>query len=880
MRFLLLTSIAATSLLAAEVNVPRQVNAETVLLPNQWYLRPVGTQVPVGDFPVNIQLSPDGKYAAVLHCGYKKHEIVILDVAKRTIASRTPVFEAFYGLAFSKDGKALVCSGAGDEVLHRFTFASGQLSDEKTIALHDVKKRGVPGGVAIAADGTLYAVNVWGHMVTRVRGEEVTEIPLVAAKSAETPATKAEAPKPTSSATPQPATTPATPAPGNQEPDAERAANKRAEAEADRHRTEEPFPYACLLDEKHKRLYVSQWAQSSIAVIDTDTFAVVARWQTDEHPTEMILDRSGSRLFVANANKNSVSVIDTKKGVVSETLVAALPIGDGTKAHPEATPPGNVPNSLALSPDGEQLYVANANINTVAVFDVRTAGKARSLGFIPVGWYPTSVRVSADGRTLIVANGKGVISKPNPNGPMAPKKGEGGVVEYIGGLFDGTISFIPLPSEKNLPAKMREWTERAYACMPATAKQIAAAHLEGNPIPQKVGEASPIKYCIYIVKENRTFDQVLGDLGKGNGDPSLAIFGKDVSPNHHALAAEFVCLDNFYVESEVSADGHEWSMGAIATDFVEKHWPMTYGHDKKKKMSHPSEGTIDHAARPANGYLWDRCNEAGVSVRSYGEWTSGNGTPEKPSYARVKALQGKVDPLFRGFDLGYSDQKRADRFISELQRFEQEGEMPRLQIVRLPNDHTSGTSPGKPTPKAQMADNDLAFGRVVEALSKSKFWPQLAIFVVEDDAQNGSDHVDAHRTIAYAISPYTRRGLVDSTLYSTSSMLRTMELILGLQPMTQFDAAAMPMFASFQKQPDLKPYEAKPVTVDLTEVNKKTAWGAGASSRMNLAKEDAADDLLLNEVIWRSIRGADSPMPAPRRAAFVFTKPGKVDNDD
>jgi hypothetical protein len=246
----------------------------------------------------------------------------------------------------------------------------------------------------------------------------------------------------------------------------------------------------------------------------------------------------------------------------------------------------------------------------------------------------------------------------------------------------------------------------------------------------------------------------------------------------------------------------------------------------------------------------------------------------------LPALQGHFDPQFRGFDVDYPDAKRADRFISELQRFEAEGEMPRLQILRLPNDHTAGTSPKKPTPTAYLSDNDAAFGRVVEAVSRSKFWARTAIFVVEDDAQNGSDHVDAHRTIAYAISPYIKRGAVDSMLYSTSSMLRTIELILGLRPMSQFDAVAMPMFASFQAKPDLKPYTARPVSADVAATNGTEAWGARESLAMDFSKEDAADDLLLNEVIWRSVRGAASRMPPPRRAAFVYTNAPKDEDDD
>jgi hypothetical protein len=424
---------------------------------------------------------------------------------------------------------------------------------------------------------------------------------------------------------------------------------------------------------------------------------------------------------------------------------------------------------------------------------------------------------------------------------------------------------------------MGAYTKQAYACSPL--KQDASVvgdWPEGSPIPKKVGDPSPIKYVIYVIKENRTYDQVFGDIKEGNGEPSLCLFGEKATPNQHKLAREFVLLDNFYVDGEVSADGHQWSMGAYATDFVEKIWPLTYRGSPLKKLDiYPSEGNLDPIARPAGGYLWDRCAEAGVSYRSYGEWVRNGKKPGDPGTATVKALEGHFDPLFWSYDLDYPDQKRADRFIAELQRFEKEGGMPRLSILRLPNNHTSGTRPGKPTPTAYVADNDLALGRVVEAVSKSKFWKETAIFVLEDDAQNGPDHVDAHRSIAQVISPYTKRRHVDSTMYSTSSMLRTMELILGLKPMSQFDAAARPMVHSFQDKPDLTPYEHVPAQVDLTETNKETAWGAKLSEGFDLTKEDAADDLLLNEVIWRSVKGPDSPMPAPVRAAFVAPRPEK-----
>jgi len=308
---------------------------------------------------------------------------------------------------------------------------------------------------------------------------------------------------------------------------------------------------------------------------------------------------------------------------------------------------------------------------------------------------------------------------------------------------------------------------------------------------------------------------------------------------------------------------------------VEKMWPLQYGHNKPSKYPYPAEGNFPIAA-PAGGYLWDSARAAGVSYRSYGEFVNLHAPQKEPATTLVKALEGHIDEGFRGFDLDYPDVKRAARFIAELKRYEAEGGMPRLQIIRLPNDHTHGASRNARTPTAYVADNDLAFGQIIEAISHSKFWPETAIFVVEDDAQNGPDHVDAHRTIAFVMSPYVRRGAVDSTMYSTTSMLHTIELILGLKPMSQFDAAATPMFNSFQATPDLRPYAGLPANVDLEQRNGPHAWGG--QIKMNFAREDAVDDLLLNEVVWRSVRGADSPMPAPVRAGFVFAH--QKDDDD
>lgn len=817
----------------------------SVLLPNLWSLRPSGKQVIVGDFPLNMAVHPSGKWVAVLHSGYSQHEVIIVRVGDGEIISRVPVNESFYGLAFSPRGDMIYCSGASDEVIHQLDFNNGFISGESSFRLRDAKERGIPAGLAVSSDGkTLYVANVWGHSINRIQlaTREVTQISL-----STNAATRVEG--------------------GTARTEDEAAIAKRAEAVLENTNPEDPFPYTCVLDPRRDRLYVSFWGQATIGVIDLKSGNQMARWKAEEHPNEMLLTSNGKYLFVANANRNSISILDAESGRLVETLLAEL--------KPNS-PPGSTPNSLAFSPDEKVLFVANANINAVAVFDVSEIGKSRSLGFIPVGWYPTSVRVTPDGKKLLVANGKGLISKSNRNGPHPGHEPPATVREYIGGLFHGTLSIIDLPRADKLEERMKEFTARAYECMP---RSMDVSVPEKSPIPTQAGQASPIKYCIYIIKENRTYDQVLGDVKEGRGDPQLCLFGEQVTPNHHKIAREFVLLDNFYVESEVSADGHEWTVGAYASDFVEKSWPLSYGHNKSKKYPYPSEGNFQ-IATPAGGYIWDAAKDAGVSYYSFGEFIANGKTTNAPGRTKVKTLEGRFDPWFRSFDMDYPDQRRADRFIAELRRFEAQGEMPRLIVLRLPNDHTSGTTAGKHTPVAAVADNDLALGRVLDALSHSKFWPQTAVFVVEDDAQNGPDHIDAHRTIAFVASPYTRRKAVDSTMYTTSSMLRTMELILGLRPLSQFDLAATPMFNAFQNQPDNRPFTHEPARVDLNAKNVKTAWGSQISRKMNFAKEDAADDLLLNEVIWRSVKGADSPMPAPTRAAFVFATNKEKDDDD
>ena len=845
------TPVAQAPTSPAGASWPGQKPDGSVLLPNQWSLRPTGRQVELGDFPVNIAVHPGGRYAAVLHSGYSQHEILVVDLTVPQVVSRVPLKEAFYGLCFSDDGKVLVCSGAGDEVVHRFEFREGKLLDHRKVRVRAVKERGVPAGLALNHAGTqVFTANVWGNSISGVslQGEpNPFDIQLSTNESGVTPApVKPSADFDTA------------------------AAEKRAQAALYEKDAAGAFPYACRLDEARRRLYVSLWASAAVAVVDLDSRQVVAQWPTQEHPCEMALTRSGRFLYVANASRNTVTVIDTRAGKGIEVISAGL--------YPDA-PPGSTPNSLALSPDEKALFVADADNNTVAVFDVSNPGQSRAKGLIPVGWYPTSVRVTPDGKKLLVANGKGLVPMANPLGPQPGVRRSGHATEqYIAKLFKGTLSIIDLPGRREMDTRMAAWTRQAYQCSPLRPDAgVWAVPPANNPVPVTSGGISPIKYCLYVIKENRTYDQVLGDLPQGNGDPKLCLFPERVTPNLHQLARDFVLLDNFYVDGEVSADGHEWSMGAYATDFVEKMWPMDYGHNKSGKFPYPSEGTFRVAA-PAGGYLWDRARAAGVSYRSYGEFIANARGTNQPGHARVKALDGHFDPWFRSFDLQYPDVKRAERFISELRRFEALGDMPRLQILRLPNDHTHGATVGVRTPTAYVADNDLAVGLVVEAVSHSKFWPQTAIFVVEDDAQNGPDHVDAHRTTAFVISPYTRGGAVDSTLYSTSSMLRTIELILGLKPMSQFDAAARPMFNAFHASPGLQPFIHKAAREDLNARNPLRAWGG--KLKLNFAQEDAVDDLLLSELVWHSVRGDADPMPAPVRAAFVLAHPKKTDRDD
>jgi DNA-binding beta-propeller fold protein YncE len=610
-------------------------------------------------------------------------------------------------------------------------------------------------------------------------------------------------------------------------------------------------PYTCLVSRDGRVVYVSLWGGHQVRAYSSDTLTELSTFETGEHPSGMVQSADGRRLFVASANSGVINVFDTFTGEAVEEISTAL--------YPNA-PHTSTPSALALSPDGRTLLAAVSDINAVAVIDVSNPGRSFVDGFIPTAWYPTAVAYSRDGKQILVLSGKGMTPAANPL--------TGGTERRLVGM----LSMIAVPDRVTL----NDYQRRVMAVTPYNDSiRLRPANVPiGSPIPQTVGGASPIKHVFYVIKENRTYDQILGDLNEGNGDPKLALFGRDVTPNAHAMAQNFVLFDNFYVDADVSFDGHAFSTAAYATDVVQKLWQTLYANRGGMYLGEGGgflRNAFGNLATAENGYIWDYANRARVSVRSYGEFVDHTKTPagEFLAVASVPGLQGLVAPSFAGFDLDVTDNRRIDNWLAEFREYEKNGNLPQLSIIHLPNDHTKGTSPGAPTPRAMVADNDLALGRLVEAVSNSAYWADSAIFVVEDDAQSGPDHVDSHRSVLLVASPFARRNVVDHGFYTTSGVLRTIELVLGLEPMSQYDASATPLFNAFTGTPNLSPFQRIVPRVPLDEKNGASAYGADASRRMNFDVEDRTPEVLLNEIIWRSIKGAGSQMPPPRRSAFV-----------
>jgi YVTN family beta-propeller protein len=788
---------------------PGKMQTGQVLLPNGWKLSPAGTSLPLGDLPLNLQLSSSGKYLAVTNNGESTQSVQLIDAVNEKVLDQKTVGKSWYGLAFSHDEKKLYASGGNDNWIMAFNIEGGKIGKADTIKLGLPWPKGKICATGIAvnkANTTLYTVT-----------KEDSSLYLIDPNS-RTIKTKV-----------------------------------KLAAEA----------YSCILSPDEKILYISIWGGEQVTCYNTET-GQMDNIKVGSHPNELLLNKKGTYLFAANANDNSVSVINTATRKTVEVFNTAL---YATKLT------GSTTNGLALSPDEKTLYISNADNNCLAVFDVSKPGSSHSLGFIPVGWYPTNIKTL--GNKVFVANGKGFTSMANPRGPQPVRKTDNSGYQqspinsreqYIGGLFTGTLSIINAPK----PEELKKYTQQVYANSAFTDKLEKMAPGEaGNPIPRSKSDLSPIKHVFYIIKENRTYDQVLGDMTKGNGDTSLCIFGSKVTPNEHALANEFALLDNFYVDAEVSADGHNWSTAAYSTDFVEKTWPTSYGG---RGGNYDSEAERE-IGNPKDGYIWDYCKRAGVSYRTYGEFAA-------DGKANIKSLQNHLCPASPGFDLNITDIHREEIWAHDFDSLLRINQVPGFSSIRLGNDHTSGQRKGAISPIAAVADNDQAVGMLVEHLSKSPIWKESVVFVLEDDAQNGPDHVDAHRSPVYIAGGYVKRNAVIHGMYSTSGVLRTIELILGLPPMSQYDAAAMPLFDCFSTKADLTPFTLKAPEVDIHKRNVAVNGSSRRSQLFNLAEEDKVGDLVLNEVIWKSVKGEDAVMPAPKRSAFVILEKKKKYGDD
>lgn len=766
-----------------------------VTLSNGWQLTPYAEKsLELGDLPLQMIVSPSQRFFAITNNGVGKQFIQLFDAKQQKEISRVEVAKAWYGLTYNQAETQLFASGGNDNKILIFDIKQGQLTASGEIKLGEPWSK-----EKICPTGLVLDENN-NHLFCVTKEDNSLYICNL------------------------------------QEKKVEKKISLGSEA------------FAIAINPLQQELYISLWGAKKVAVFDSQNFNKKEEIIVGENPNELLIDFNSQRLFVANALDNSVSVVDLTTKKVEEILNSAL--------YPDA-PNGSTTNSLALSFDAKTLYIANADNNNLAVFDINKKGKSQSKGFIPTGWYPTSVRTI--GNHIFVVNAKGYNSIANPKGPQPTMKDKDERADqYIGALFLGKLSIFKAPNEKQIAQLSALAYENSKYLK---SKELEAEGEANNPIPQKVGDPSPIKYVFYIIKENRTYDQVLGDLPQGNGDSSICLFPRKVTPNHHGIAENFVLLDNFYVDAEVSADGHNWSMAAYANDFVEKTWPTSYGG---RGGNYDYEGTRS-VAFPKSGFIWDNCKKHNVSYRTYGEFAD-------DYKANYPTLEGHLCPKYSSWDLNIQDISREKVWEQDFDSLLNTNKVPQFSTIRFGNDHTSGMAKGSYSPAAAVADNDLAFGRFVEHLSKSKIWKESVVFVLEDDAQNGPDHVDAHRSIAFVAGPYVKRKFVDHTQYSTSSMLRTIELILGLPPMSQYDAGATPMWRCFTATPDFSPYMALPNQVNIDERNVADNWMSKKSATFNLAQLDAVPELEFNQILWKAIKGENSEMPAPKRAAFVSIK--------
>lgn len=577
-------------------------------------------------------------------------------------------------------------------------------------------------------------------------------------------------------------------------------------------------PAATVGSRDAKSIYVALRGQSSVAVVSTTTAKVVKNIAVGSHPCDLALSPDGSKLYVAVCDDDAVAVIDTR----TNTRIASIPVGfTNARVHGY----GANPNALLIH--GNDVFVSLGGVNAIAVIR-----NGRIAGYIPAGWYPTGLAMGADG-TLYVSNGKGEQAPANPQFRPEVRDGPG----YVGAITVGSVRAIPRAVyEKTLGMTAKALSDLMPLWAPRPADTIVRPH-------------GPISHVIYIIKENRSYDQVLGDLAGANGDASLVMFGRAITPNQHAIAERFGILDNAYANAQVSADGHNWTDAATANDYVERTWPVSYGG---RRSGYDSQNGVG-ADVPHSGFLWDATKRAGITYRDYGEDMSISAGPPVATTDHP-ALQGHYDPAYVGWNLKYSDQDRFNEWKREFDAFVASRNLPQLEFLYLPNDHTAGTQPNMPTPQAFVAINDWVVGQLVDAVSHSPYWKSTAIFVLEDDAQDGPDHVSDQRSTFYVASPYTRGG-VDHSRYSTVSFVRTIELLLGLPPLSVADTTAQPLYNLFATQAvNAMPYDAIKPAIDMNAINTRTAYGSAISARLDFSKPDAVDPKALNDILEHAVR--------------------------
>ena len=810
-----MSRFALSLLFVAALGTTSSASAQTPTTPGGWMLTPVGRQVRLGDRPLSIAMSPDDNTLLVGNDGQSTQSLMVIDRASGTV-TQTIAYPPPEALFIG-----LTYSPDGKKV---YAAAGGN---------NKIRVYAVDGQHLVEGDAIVLPTERDGKKLNLYpAGLDISADgnTLFVANNLDDSLTVLDLPKSSIKAT--------VPVGHN--------------------------PYAVRLSFDGNSVYVSNWGEQSVSVVDIPTSKVRETVAVGAHPSALALSAMRHELYVANTDSDSISVIDTTETRVARTISLA-PYADAQQ--------GSSPNALAVH--GNTLYVANAGNNDVAVIQLDATDQVR--GLIPTAWYPTALAVSASGNQLYVVNAKGLGAGPNSeNGPNPYDRGFTPANQYVGSMAVGSLSIIDVPNQAALDTYTQQvvsnngFDEGAQVGNPSAVAQV---------IPRRPGDPSHIKHVIYVIRENRTFDQVLGSLGKGNGDPSLNLFDDDSAPNARELARRFVTLDNFYADAEVSADGWNWSTAAEANTYVQKNWPANYSPRNRPYEFEGGNLATAPGKSPEKSYLWDWMDSASISYRNYGFWVFGG------KVASTAPNLGQFTDLnYPAYDLTVTDQTRIEEWLGEFRQYEANGNLPTVEMVRLPSDHTAGTKPGAPTPRAYVADNDLALGRLVDAVSHSTFWPETAIFVVEDDAQNGPDHVDAHRTVALVISPYTQTGGLDSTLYSTSSMLRTIELIIGLPPMSQFDAAATPMLSSFTDSPRLQPFTAMVPSQPLDELNTAASPMAAESQAMDFSAEDRAPEVALNRAIWQSVRGADSEMPAAhsafRSVAIQSTESTAAGDDD